>query len=648
MALTELKLTNFPFENLSPEHVKELEAAAKRARVNALTMVKLANSGHPGGAFSSIDMFLAVYGVANLNLANCNDLNRDYVVVSHGHTSAGAYAAMAEWGFFGAEEAAAHFRQIGSVFQGHVDRHVPGVDWGTGVLGQGLSAGAGFALAARANNFRNRVYVLMGDGGQTKGQLAEARRLIAHERLHNVTALIDYNSIQISGRTYDVMPCNLKALWEADGWEVIECDGHNFNELYLALKNAGKNNKPTVLLCKTLIGKNGGAMEDTPEYHGKAPSDEIYFSVIKNLGVAAPEEFLSRMKAKRNSEIKFKGREVKYFEPDLATGTPFDYDKVADNRGAFGHALADVAAINKYKQGSTPILVFDCDLMPSVMTGDFKKICQGNFIQVGIQEHNAATVSGAAASAGVVSVWADFGIFGIDEVYNNQRLNAINYAGNKTVLTHVGLDVGEDGKTHQCVDYVGLFKNMFGWKLVVPADPSQTDRVTRWMLKTPGCICLAVGRSKLKPLKLDDKLVFGSENNYEFEYGKAIKLKSGSDGAIFALGYMTAAALEAAEILNNKNNLNVAVWSVACPLEPDLDALKEACRSKFILTVEDHVADTGMGAIMALEIARNNLGAKIKNLGVTRWGDSCAADAARAAMGLTAENIAKEFCNLAK
>ena len=111
---------------------------------------------------------------------------------------------------------------------------------------------------------------------------------------------------------------------------------------------------------------------------------------------------------------------------------------------------------------------------------------------------------------------------------------------------------------------------------------------------------------------------------------------------------MVGAALEAAEILSRENNLNIAVCSVACPLEPDLDALKEACRSKFILTVEDHVADTGMGAVMALEIARNNLGAKIKNLGVTRWGDSCAADAARAAMGLTAENIAKEFYNLAK
>ena len=97
-------------------------------------------------------------------------------------------------------------------------------------------------------------------------------------------------------------------------------------------------------------------------------------------------------------------------------------------------------------------------------------------------------------------------MFGIDEVYNNQRLNAVNYAGNKTVLTHVGLDVGEDGKTHQCIDYVGLFKNMFGWKVVVPADPSQTDRAARWMLRTPGCICLAVGRSKLNPLKVDNKL----------------------------------------------------------------------------------------------------------------------------------------------
>ena len=249
------RLNKFPYEHLSDEQISSLKEAAKRARAAALTMVSAAKSGHPGGAFSSMEMFLTVYGVADLTPENCNELKRDYVVISHGHTSAGVYGALSEWGFIDREEAMSHFRNCGSIFQGHVEREIPGIDWGTGNLGQGLSAGAGFALAQRANGHNGRVYVLMGDGGQTKGQLAEARRTAVKEKLTGLVALIDWNDIQLSGLRKEIMPCNIKALWEADGWEVVEVNGHSFGELYDALKAAGTHGKPTVLMCKTIMGK---------------------------------------------------------------------------------------------------------------------------------------------------------------------------------------------------------------------------------------------------------------------------------------------------------------------------------------------------------------------------------------------------------
>ena len=132
-------LNKFPNEHLNAEQIASLESSAKRARVAALTMVSAAKSGHPGGAFSSMEMFLTVYGVADLTPSNCSELNRDYVVISHGHTSAGVYAALSEWGFIDREEAMSHFRNCGSIFQGHVEREIPGIDWGTGNLGQGRS-----------------------------------------------------------------------------------------------------------------------------------------------------------------------------------------------------------------------------------------------------------------------------------------------------------------------------------------------------------------------------------------------------------------------------------------------------------------------------------------------------------------------------
>ncbi|MBQ7560648.1 MAG: transketolase [Synergistaceae bacterium] len=633
-----MALTKLTGDSLTDEQISSLKAAAKRARAAALTMVSAAKSGHPGGAFSSMEMFLSVYGIANLTPENCSDLNRDYVVISHGHTSAGVYAALSEWGFVDRDEAMAHFRNCGSAFQGHVTREVPGIDWGTGNLGQGLSAGAGFALAQRANKHNGRVYVLMGDGGQTKGQIAEARRIAVKENLTGLVALVDWNDIQISGDRNKVMPCDLKALWAADGWEVVEVDGHSFKDLYSALKNAGSHGKPTVLLCHTVIGKDGLKMEGIPDYHGKPVTPEMYDEIMKHLG--EDPATLTKALERRKQGPSYKGRKIDYpSAPVIETGTPFNYEgaKVSDNRGAFGKALADVGKLNYKKDGKTPILVFDCDLKPSVMTGGFMNEAPDNFIQCGIQEHCVATMSGTASIAGVVSLWADFGVFGIDEVFNQQRLNDINHAGNKTVLTHVGLDVGEDGKTHQCIDYVGLLHNTFGWKLVVPVDPNQTDRATRWMLATPGDICLAVGRSKIDGLK-------EFTGDYKFEYGKAVKLREGKDGSIFALGYTAQIALKAADILSRDKNLNVSVWAVSCPLSPDMDAIKEAAKTGPILTVEDHHVNTGMGAIMILEAVKAGLSLpKIKTLGVNHYGASGTSDQVRVEMGIDADSIVKEF-----
>ena len=241
--------------------------------------------------------------------------------------------------------------RCGSVFQGHVEREVPGVDWGTGNLGQGLSAGVGFALAQRARGHRGRVYVLMGDGGQTKGQLAESRRLAVKEGLTDLVALVDWNGIQISGRLDDVMPCSLRELWEADGWEVVECDGHSFDALYLALKDAGRRGRPTVLLCRTVMGRQGQAMEGTAAYHGKAPSSKLYEQIVRDLG--GDPETLARALEARKSEPSFKGRKVVPPTPQLELGTPLSYEEgKSDNRGAFGKALADVGRRNCGRPGT--------------------------------------------------------------------------------------------------------------------------------------------------------------------------------------------------------------------------------------------------------------------------------------------------------
>ncbi len=640
------QLRNFPLSALDDDAIRRLSAAAARARINAVTMVTLADSGHPAGSLSSMEIYLSVYGVADLTPENCSDFDRDYVSISHGHTSPAAYAALAEWGFFPALEAIAHFRQAGSPYQGHVEREVRGIDWGSGNLGQGLSAGVGFALAQKARKNGKRTYVLMGDGGQTKGQTAEARRMAVKENLGNITALVDWNNIQISGELSSVMPAHIPALWRADGWEVLDCDGHSFSELYSALRQSALSDCPTVILCRTVMGKGVSYMENTPEFHGKAPRAELYVQAMKELG--GDPALLDEARRMRESSPIPKGRVIRPPDYGLDTGEPFTYgpaDKKTDNRSAFGAALADMGDRNCRREGAAPLLVFDCDLSGSVKTADFASRCPDRFIQAGIQEHSTATAAGAASTAGVSAVWAAFGVFGLSEVYNQQRLNDINSAGLKTFLTHVGLDVGEDGKTHQAIDYVGLLRNTFGTKLVVPADPNQTDRATRWAMGEPGCVTVAMGRSRLDVLADEggEPLFAG---DYSFKYGRAALVRPGRDGSIFALGAMTGRALEAREILLEERGLEVAVWCVSCPLVPDDEALRAAVAAGPILTCEDHSVNSGMGSILAARMTELGLCAPFRAAGVHSYGLSGSSGDVVAAMGLDGPSLAGAFLKL--
>ena len=278
---------------------------------------------------------------ANVTPDNSDCMERDRIVISHGHTSAGYYSALAAYGFFKPEEMYPNFRRTCSPFQGHVEREVPGVDWGTGNLGQGLAAGVGFAIAARARGSNARTWVVMGDGEQVKGQVAEARRIAVKEKLNNLTVLVDWNDIQISGRIEEVMPVNIPELWKADGWHVIECDGHSYHQIYDAMRHAVTHVGCFVILCRTVIGKGVSFMQNIPDYHGKAASGEDLATALRELG--ADMEMFEKALEMRKGDLP-KGRKVEVFTPDLDTGTPVTYtkDDKKDNRGAFGKALAQV------------------------------------------------------------------------------------------------------------------------------------------------------------------------------------------------------------------------------------------------------------------------------------------------------------------
>jgi len=165
----------FEKEKLDEGKIAKLKEIGRLARGDILKMTTLAKSGHPGGSMSSIDIYLILYFCANIDPDNPYYSERDRILVSHGHTSPGVYAALAQRGFFDRNRVIAEFRKAGTIFEGHIEREVPGVEWDSGNLGQGLSAGCGFALAARLHNKDYQVFVVMSDGEQSKGQVGEAK-----------------------------------------------------------------------------------------------------------------------------------------------------------------------------------------------------------------------------------------------------------------------------------------------------------------------------------------------------------------------------------------------------------------------------------------------------------------------------------------
>jgi len=614
-----MKNSGFTAECIDNETLEILNGIYKNTKRDILTMTTLAKSGHPGGALSSVQIFLVLYYfglVANEN--NSND--RDRIVISHGHTSAGAYSVLGRLGYFDIDEAISTFRLPGSMFEGHIERDIPGIDWSTGNLGQGLSAGCGFALAARLHKTNKNVFVVMGDGEQQKGQISEARRFAAKYKLNNLVALIDYNKLQLTGSLDDIMPQDIVANYESDGWNVVTIDGHDFNEIYKALgKSLSESEKPTCIICKTIMGKGLPAIEDDYNYHGAPISDAMYEEASSVMGFSNEMERYKELREKFVPAEKHMPDDPKL--PKAVLGNPITYgpDKLTDNRSAYGTVLKELAEASV--ACDNPIAsVFDCDLASSVKTAGFAAVSPDTFFQAGIQEHNTATMAGALSTTGIITFFSGFGVFGVDETYNQERLNDINYTNIKLVTTHVGVDVGEDGKTHQCIDYVALMRNLFHFKIMVPADPNQTDRIVRWMINEPGNAYMALGRSKI-PAVTDSQgePFFGGD--YCFEYGKADIVREGTDAAVIAMGTVLEKAVEASDKLK-KEGISLMVINMSCPGQPDTAAIAKAVSTGNIVTYEDHSYKSGLGTAVLEVMAENQMCAKVVRMGFRNYSAS--------------------------
>ncbi len=265
---------------------KDLQIKATKVRMGIIEGTHAAKAGHPGGSLSSADMFTYLYfKELNVDPKDPKNPDRDRFVLSKGHTAPGLYATLALRGFFPWEDLKT-LRQIGSHLQGHPNMNLtPGVDMSTGSLGQGVSAAAGMAKAAKYMGKSLRVYTLLGDGEIEEGQVWEAFMFAANYKLDNFVAIIDKNGLQIDGPTKDVMDSgDIAEKLRAFGFEVVEINGHSFDEIEAAFKKARETKgKPFGIVMHTVKGLGVSYMTNSVEWHGKAPNDAEYEVAMNEL-----------------------------------------------------------------------------------------------------------------------------------------------------------------------------------------------------------------------------------------------------------------------------------------------------------------------------------------------------------------------------
>ena len=271
---------------------KGLNEITRNIRKDIVTMIHGSKSGHPGGSLSAVEILTALYfDEMNIDPENPKKEDRDRFVLSKGHAAPVLYATLAERGYFDKKELLS-LRKVGAMLQGHPDmKGTPGVEISTGSLGQGFSVACGMAMASKLDNAPWRVYALLGDGEVQEGLIWEAAMSAAHYKLDNMVAFLDYNGLQIDGEVEKVMNIGpIVDKFKSFGWNVIEIDGHDFDQIFAALDMAKETvGKPTMIVAKTIKGKGVSFMENNAGWHGNAPSDNDLEIALAELGGADNE-----------------------------------------------------------------------------------------------------------------------------------------------------------------------------------------------------------------------------------------------------------------------------------------------------------------------------------------------------------------------
>lgn len=547
-------------------------------------MVQKANSGHPGAPMGLSDIMSVLMKFIKHNPKNPKWLNRDRLVFSGGHASALVYSYLYLSGYDLSLDDLKNFRQLHSRTPGHPEITTNGVEIATGPLGQGIANAVGFALASKyAANLLNdektkvidhKVYCFCGDGDLEEGISYEACALAGFHKLDNLVIIYDSNNITIEGSTNLAWSEDVKARFEAQGFEVARIDGHDFTQIEFALSEAKNKTKPYLIIANTKIAKGALELENTSKSHGAPLGEELIqrakveagFDPNKHFFVSEDVLFQTRAAVEKGDleealwkksleSLTSEKKELlnSLLNPDFSKVEYPDFSgqKLAtrDSNGKIINAISK--AVPSFLGGSA-------DLAPSNKTtlNDAGTFPDGKNIHFGIREHAMAAINNAIARYGLfVPFSATFFIFS-DYLKNSARMAALMKLKHFFIFTHDSIGVGEDGPTHQPIEQLSTFRAMPGFYAFRPADGNENVKCWQIALSLDAPSAFVLSRQGLEPLP---KPVFGEPKNG----GYLIKESSDAKITLIASGSEVELCLKAANLLESKD-IKTNVVSVPC------------------------------------------------------------------------------------
>ena len=559
--------------------LKMLAKQANTLRVLSADMVQKANSGHPGAPLGLADILAVLSLHLQHNPKNPSWLNRDRLVFSGGHASALLYSFLHLSGYDLSLDDLKNFRQLGSKTPGHPEIQTKGVEIATGPLGQGVANAVGFAMAAKkaaqmlgSELINHKVYCLCGDGDLQEGISYEACSLAGVHKLNNLIIIYDSNHISIEGDTALAFDENVRERFSAQGFEVFETNGHDYEAINSTLEKAKNSAKPALIIAHTIIAKGALELEGSHHSHGAPLGEELIKKMKANLGFnpnlsfeisedvklrfEAAVELGDLAQAKWNAILENSGKKELLNELLHPNFSKIEYPNFAGKDIATRDSNGEI--INAIAKSIAGFLGGSADLAPSNKTelkgmGDF---VAGKNIHFGIREHAMAAINNAFARYGLFLPFsATFFIFS-EYLKPAARIAALMKIKHFFIFTHDSIGVGEDGPTHQPIEQLSTFRAMPNFLTFRPADGTENAAAWKIALENNLPCAFVLSRQKLKALPQG---VFGEVKNGAY----LLKESANAEFTLLASGSEVSLCLESAARLEAQGK-KVSVISMPC------------------------------------------------------------------------------------